>query len=45
MHNADLVSAMIFLKDNVLLERDLELEDVKPRLLGKQLHHVQKTQC
>lgn len=26
---------MIFLKDNVLLERDLQLQDVKPRLLGK----------
>jgi xylulose-5-phosphate/fructose-6-phosphate phosphoketolase len=25
---------MIFLKDNVLLERDLRLQDVKPRLLG-----------
>ncbi|KAK0760948.1 hypothetical protein N5P37_005889 [Trichoderma harzianum] len=29
-----IASAMIFLKDNVLLERDLRLEDVKPRLLG-----------
>jgi xylulose-5-phosphate/fructose-6-phosphate phosphoketolase len=28
---------MIFLKDNVLLERDLQLQDVKPRLLGKHL--------
>lgn len=27
--------AMIFLKDNVLLERPLKFEDVKPRLLGK----------
>lgn len=26
--------AMIFLKDNVLLERDLKHEDIKPRLLG-----------
>ncbi|GFP52014.1 probable phosphoketolase [Trichoderma asperellum] len=25
---------MIFLKDNVLLERDLQFQDVKPRLLG-----------
>jgi xylulose-5-phosphate/fructose-6-phosphate phosphoketolase len=25
---------MIFLKDNVLLERDLKFEDIKPRLLG-----------
>jgi hypothetical protein len=25
---------MIFLRDNVLVERDLKLEDVKPRLLG-----------
>lgn len=25
---------MIFLKDNVLLERDLQFEDIKPRLLG-----------
>ncbi|KAL6864249.1 D-xylulose 5-phosphate/D-fructose 6-phosphate phosphoketolase [Trichoderma novae-zelandiae] len=29
-----IASAMIFLKDNVLLERELRLEDVKPRLLG-----------
>lgn len=29
-----IASAMIFLKDNVLLERDLQLQDVKPRLLG-----------
>ena len=27
-------AAMIFLKDNVLLERDLRFEDIKPRLLG-----------
>jgi hypothetical protein len=26
---------MIFLKDNVLLERDLKFEDIKPRLLGR----------
>lgn len=26
--------AMIFLKDNVLLERDLTFNDIKPRLLG-----------
>nr|KAK5450141.1 hypothetical protein LTR18_000156 [Exophiala xenobiotica] len=26
--------AMIFLQDNVLLERDLKFEDIKPRLLG-----------
>ena len=26
--------AMIFLKDNVLLERDLQPQDIKPRLLG-----------
>ena len=26
---------MIFLKDNVLLERDLKFEDIKPRLLGE----------
>lgn len=26
---------MIFLKDNVLVERDLESSDIKPRLLGK----------
>lgn len=26
--------AMIFLKDNVLLERDLQFDDIKPRLLG-----------
>ena len=25
---------MIFLKDNVRLERDLQFEDIKPRLLG-----------
>jgi xylulose-5-phosphate/fructose-6-phosphate phosphoketolase len=27
---------MIFLKDNVLLDRDLEASDIKPRLLGTQ---------
>lgn len=32
-----IAAAMIFLKDNVLLERDLTFEDVKPRLLGKYL--------
>lgn len=26
--------AMIFLRDNVLLERDLTFDDIKPRLLG-----------
>ena len=25
---------MIFLKDNVLVERDITAEDIKPRLLG-----------
>ena len=29
-----IAAAMIFLKDNVLLERELRAEDVKPRLLG-----------
>lgn len=29
-----IAAAMIFLKDNVLLERDLTFEDIKPRLLG-----------
>ncbi|KAL3963166.1 hypothetical protein ACCO45_000170 [Purpureocillium lilacinum] len=29
-----IAGAMIFLKDNVLLERPLKFEDVKPRLLG-----------
>ncbi|KAF6225192.1 hypothetical protein HO133_010389 [Letharia lupina] len=29
-----IAAAMIFLKDNVLLERDLQFEDIKPRLLG-----------
>ncbi|KAF2648105.1 D-xylulose 5-phosphate/D-fructose 6-phosphate phosphoketolase [Lophiostoma macrostomum CBS 122681] len=29
-----IAAAMIFLKDNVLLEKDLSFEDVKPRLLG-----------
>jgi xylulose-5-phosphate/fructose-6-phosphate phosphoketolase len=28
------IAAMIFLKDNVLVERDLRAEDIKPRLLG-----------
>lgn len=27
-------TAMIFLSDNVLLERDLTFDDIKPRLLG-----------
>jgi len=29
-----IAAAMIFLKDNVLLEREIEHEDIKPRLLG-----------
>ncbi|KAM0436590.1 hypothetical protein ACHAPT_002298 [Fusarium lateritium] len=29
-----LAGSMIFLRDNVMIERDLKLEDVKPRLLG-----------
>lgn len=29
--------AMIFLQDNTLLKRDIKHEDIKPRLLGKQL--------
>ncbi|KAF2106912.1 putative phosphoketolase [Lophiotrema nucula] len=29
-----IAAAMIFLRDNVLLDRDLTFEDVKPRLLG-----------
>ncbi|EWG44569.1 hypothetical protein FVEG_15677 [Fusarium verticillioides 7600] len=29
-----IAGSMIFLKDNVLLERDLKAEDIKPRLLG-----------
>ena len=29
-----IAAAMIFLKENVLLERNLKLEDIKPRLLG-----------
>jgi len=29
-----IAAAMIFLKDNVLLERGLRPEDIKPRLLG-----------
>jgi xylulose-5-phosphate/fructose-6-phosphate phosphoketolase len=32
-----IAAAMIFLKDNVLLERDLTFDDVKPRLLGIEL--------
>jgi hypothetical protein len=31
---------MIFLKDNVLLERDLTFDDIKPRLLGMLLPHM-----
>ena len=29
-----IAAAMIFLKDNVLLEREIKPEDIKPRLLG-----------
>ncbi|KJZ71510.1 hypothetical protein HIM_09098 [Hirsutella minnesotensis 3608] len=29
-----IAASMIFLRDNVMLERDLRLQDVKPRLLG-----------
>ena len=29
-----IAAAMIFLKDNVLLEREIKAEDIKPRLLG-----------
>ena len=29
-----IAAAMIFLNDNVLLERNLRFEDIKPRLLG-----------
>lgn len=29
-----IAAAMIFLQDNVLLERDLQFSDIKPRLLG-----------
>ncbi|KAH7055723.1 putative D-xylulose 5-phosphate/D-fructose 6-phosphate phosphoketolase [Macrophomina phaseolina] len=29
-----IAAAMIFLRDNVLLERDLSFDDIKPRLLG-----------
>jgi xylulose-5-phosphate/fructose-6-phosphate phosphoketolase len=29
-----IAAAMIFLRDNVLLKRDLKSEDIKPRLLG-----------
>jgi hypothetical protein len=32
-----LLLAMIFLRDNVFLERDLTFEDIKPRLLGDYL--------
>lgn len=32
--SAYVCSAMIFLKDNVLLERDIKHDDIKPRLLG-----------
>lgn len=28
-------TAMIFLQDNTLLERDLTFDDIKPRLLGR----------
>jgi phosphoketolase len=28
---------MIFLRDNVLLERELKSKDIKPRLLGMRL--------
>lgn len=35
-----IAAAMIFLKDNVLLEKDLSFEDVKPRLLGTYDFHV-----
>lgn len=31
---------MIFLRDNVLLERELSLQDIKPRLLGELLSHA-----
>ncbi|KAG6333272.1 hypothetical protein ID866_5814 [Astraeus odoratus] len=34
LDDAEEVIAMIFLKDNVLLERELTAEDIKPRLLG-----------
>lgn len=30
-----IVTAMIFLKDNTLLKRDLTFDDIKPRLLGE----------
>ncbi|KAL1965413.1 hypothetical protein VTN77DRAFT_5850 [Rasamsonia byssochlamydoides] len=30
-----IAAAMIFLQDNVYLERELKPEDIKPRLLGK----------
>ncbi len=29
---------MIFLHDNILLERDLTFDDIKPRLLGQLLY-------
>ena len=29
---------MIFLHDNVLLERDLVFNDIKPRLLGQSMY-------
>lgn len=29
-----IAAAMIFLKDNVLLEREIKADDIKPRLLG-----------
>jgi len=32
--NLYLATAMIFLSDNILLERPLEKKDVRPRLLG-----------
>ena len=34
---------MIFLRDNVLLERDLKTEDIKPRLLGKKTSLIDST--
>jgi xylulose-5-phosphate/fructose-6-phosphate phosphoketolase len=33
--NCRLRQAMIFLRDNVLLEKDLSFDDIKPRLLGE----------
>lgn len=35
----NILVAMIFLRDNALLERDLELTDVKPRLLGTRIKY------